>query len=70
MENKKDSYLFFKNGKAKRKYCMCLSKEYRRELASINGGYCHIQCAGLRCPYYPIECGRTNIEKYENITFH
>lgn len=60
------SYLFFKNGKAKKKYCMCLSQAYQREIARCNGGYSHgITCAGLRCPYYAIGCGRANIEQYE-----
>lgn len=56
--------LYFKNGKAKKKYCLCLSKEKRAELKRLYG-YEIIQCAGIGCPYYRIGCGRDNISKYE-----
>ena len=55
--------LFFKNGKAKKKYCACLTW-YRKELASLYHRDI-IQCAGLRCPYYSVGCGKANIRKYE-----
>ena len=58
------SELFFKNGKAKKKYCLCLSKEKRTELKNLYG-YEIIQCAGLGCPYYSVGCGRANIREYE-----
>lgn len=56
--------LFFKNGKAKKKYCVCLSAEKRAELKRIHG-YDIIQCAGLQCPYYSVGCGRENIREHE-----
>ena len=57
------SDLFFKNGKAKRSYCACLTW-YPKELYRLHGRYID-QCAGLRCPYYAVGCGRKNIEEYE-----
>lgn len=56
--------LFFKNGKAKKKYCLCLSEEKRAEFKRLYG-YEIIQCAGCSCPYYAIGCGRENIQEYE-----
>jgi len=58
--------LYCKNGKAKKKYCMCMSKEYWAELRRVNGYVNGLQCAGLRCSYYAIGCGRNNIEKHES----
>ena len=43
---------------------MCLSKEKRAELKRIHG-YDIIQCAGNCCPYYAVECGRENIQRFE-----
>ena len=58
--------LYFKNGKAKKKYCKCLNKEYQKEVQKINGFINQDWiCAGLRCPYYSIGCGKQNIEKFE-----
>lgn len=54
--------LYFKNGKAKKKYCLCLSREKITELKKLYGRII-IQCAGNSCPYYSIGCGRDNIEK-------
>lgn len=52
------SELYFKNGKAKKKYCLCLTKEYQSEIKRING-YININwiCGGLRCPLYKTGCG-------------
>lgn len=55
--------LYFKNGKAKKKHCLCLSREKIVELKRLYG-YEIIQCAGNGCPYYSIGCGRENIKKY------
>ena len=55
--------LYFKNGKAKKKYCVCLSREKIAELKRLYG-YEIIQCAGNCCPYYSIGCGRENIQKH------
>lgn len=59
--------LFVKNGKAKKKYCMCMSPSYIAEVCSVNG---HVDqawmCAESRCPYYSVGCGRENIKRYEN----
>lgn len=56
-------HLFFKNGKAKKTRCWCFN-EGRKEMESLYGREI-IQCGGLRCPFYPIECGKYNIEEYE-----
>lgn len=60
--------LFFKNGKAKKKYCMCMSPSYIAEVRSVNG---HVDqawmCAGLQCPYYTVGCGRENIQRFEKM---
>ena len=61
--------LYFKNGKAKKKYCLCLSKEKIAELKRWYG-YEIIQCAGCECPYYAIGCGRENIKKYTEKARH
>ena len=58
------SELFFKNGRAKKSLCVCLSKEKRAELKRLHGRDI-IQCAGNSCPYYSVECGRENIKKFE-----
>lgn len=54
--------LFFKNGKAKKKYCLCLSREKKAELKRLYG-YEIIQCAGRECPYYAGKCGRMNLKE-------
>lgn len=59
-----DSDLYFKNGRAKKKYCKCLSREQIAMLKSIHGQEI-IQCAGNSCVYYSIGCGRMNIESYK-----
>lgn len=56
--------LYFKNGKAKKKYCVCLSTWKRAELYRLHKRDI-IQCAGLQCPYYSRDCGRDNIKRYE-----
>ena len=58
-----DSDLYFKNGKAKKKYCKCLQKEQIAMLKKIYGREI-IQCAGNSCVYYSIGCGRANIESH------
>ena len=55
--------LYFKNGKAKKKHCLCLNREKIAELKRLYG-YEIIQCAGNGCPYYSIGCGRENNKKY------
>lgn len=67
-ENKNNSHLYFANGKAKKQYCKCLDKSYQAELRRINGPIPGITCAGLRCPFYSIGCGRSNIEKFNKET--
>lgn len=62
MNNTND--LYFKNGKAKKKYCVCLSARKRAELYRLYRQDI-IQCAGLQCPYYSRDCGRENIKRYE-----
>lgn len=54
--------LFFKSGKAKKKYCLCLSREKIAELKKIYGHEI-IQCAGRDCPYYAVGCGRRNLRE-------
>jgi hypothetical protein len=56
-------HLFLKNGKAKKSMCACLTW-YPKELARLYGRTIE-QCAGLRCPYYSIGCGKKNIKEYE-----
>ena len=56
--------LYFKNGKAKKQYCLCLSREKIAELYRLHGRTI-IQCAGNGCPYYSRGCGRSNIKKFE-----
>ena len=58
------SDLYHKNGKAKKKYCLCLSREKRAEMKRLYG-YEIIQCAGCGCPYYSRGCGRENIKEHE-----
>lgn len=55
--------LYYKNGKAKKKYCACLTW-YPKELYKLYGRYIE-QCAGLRCPYYSKGCGKENIKSFE-----
>ena len=57
------SELFFKNGKAKKKYCLCLSREKRAEFKRLYGSEI-VQCAGCECPYYAVGCGKANLERY------
>lgn len=58
-------YLYFQNGKPKKKYMFCLN-EGAAEMRRLYGEP-KIQCFGLRCPYYAIGCGRYELEKYEAI---
>lgn len=59
-------YLFFKNGKARKSFCKCTSKEKRKEFKKLYGREI-IQCAGLQCPFYPIGCGISIIEEFEKM---
>ena len=54
---RKNSELYFKNGKPKKKYMLCRDSEYIREIISINGNY-NIDwvCGGDRCPFYSCGC--------------
>lgn len=56
--------LYFKNGRAKKSLCLCLSKEKRAELKRLYGRDI-IQCAGNSCPYYSVGCGRANLERFK-----
>lgn len=47
--------LYFKNGKQKKKYMLCESKEKIAELKRLYGRII-IQCAGMCCPYYRFGC--------------
>ncbi len=59
--------LFFKNGKAERRFCLCMNKDYKKEIIRINGFYNPSwACGGNRCPYYAIGCGKENIKQFEN----
>lgn len=57
-------YLYFQNGKPKKKYMRCLSREKIAELRRIHGRTI-IQCAGLECPFYAIGCGKEELKKFE-----
>jgi len=58
----KEDDLYFKNGKMKKKYMMCESKEYLTEIKNVNGYKSTDEinkswvCAGNRCPYYGKGC--------------
>ncbi|MBR1422994.1 MAG: hypothetical protein IJ571_06090 [Ruminococcus sp.] len=57
MFQRKDSELYFKNGKPKKKYMECRNPEYIREVAHINGHYnFNWACAGISCPFYSTGC--------------
>lgn len=56
--------LYFKNGRAKKSLCLCLSREKIAELKRLYGRTI-IQCAGNSCPYYSVGCGRENIQEFE-----
>jgi len=63
LEKRKDSELYFKNGKPKRKYMLCRDPEYIREIISINGIYdLFWTCGGLRCPFYSTGCDDRGME--------
>lgn len=47
--------LYLKNGKQKKKYELCESKEKVAELKRLYGRKI-IQCAGCLCPYYSLGC--------------
>ena len=47
--------LFYKNGKQKKKYMLCKSKEKIAELKRLYGRKI-IQCAGAMCPSYSLGC--------------
>ena len=57
LHERKDSELYFKNGKPKKKYMLCRTPEYIREIIRINGNY-NIDwvCGGNRCPFYGCGC--------------
>lgn len=59
-------YLFFKNGKAKKSFCKCISAEKKREFKKLYGREI-IQCAGLQCPFYEVGCGISNIKEFEKM---
>ena len=47
--------LYYNNGKQKKKYMLCESKEKIAELKRLYGRNI-IQCAGVMCPYYSLGC--------------
>lgn len=47
--------LYYKNGKQKKKYMLCESKEKIAELKRLYGRKI-IQCAGKMCLYYSLGC--------------
>ena len=49
--------LYYKNGKQKKKYMLCESKEKIAELKRLYGRKI-IQCAGVMCPYYSLGCNK------------
>ena len=56
--------LYFKNGRAKKSLCLCLSREQQAMFKRLYGRTV-IQCAGNSCPYYSVGCGRENIQEFE-----
>lgn len=57
-------YLFFKNGKPKKSYFRCESREKIAEFRRLYGRTI-IQCAGLECPFYSIGCGKSRLREFE-----
>ena len=54
-----DRYLYFKNGRQKKKYMKCHDPQYISEVRSINGYYDPAWvCAGNRCVYYSRGCNK------------
>ena len=52
-------YLYFNNGKQKKKYMRCHNPQYLAEVRHINGCLHHDWvCAGNSCPYYAIGCNQ------------
>ena len=47
--------LYFKNGKQKKEFMLCESKDKIKELKRLHGRKI-IQCAGATCPYYSLGC--------------
>ena len=62
-ENKR--YLFFKDGKPKKTYCRCLSREQISMFKKLYGREI-IQCAGSSCPFYSVSCGRELLKIYRS----
>lgn len=57
LNERKDSDLYFKNGKPKKKYMLCRNPEYIREIIGINGSYdINWVCGGNSCPFYSRGC--------------
>lgn len=61
--NKENDYLYFSNGKPKKKYMYCLNRGLR-EMRMLYGRDI-IQCGGCNCPYYAIGCGRDKLNEWE-----
>lgn len=47
--------LYFKNGKQKRKFELCESREYKAQFKRLYKKDV-VQCAGMLCPYYTRGC--------------
>lgn len=63
--SKEKEYLFFKNGKPKKKYMYCYNAG-KREMQSLYGKPI-IQCHGLNCPFYGYKCGRSLLKMVSGI---
>ena len=58
----KYEFLYFKNGKPKKKYMYCLN-EGKREMQRLYGEEI-IQCGGINCHFYRIGCGRSKLDEF------
>lgn len=58
-------YLYFKNGKPKKKYMYCLNRGLK-EMRMLYGQDI-IQCGGCNCSYYSIGCGRMKLNHWDEI---
>lgn len=47
--------LYFKNGKQKKKFELCESREHKAQFKRLYGREI-VQCAGMNCPYYALGC--------------
>lgn len=64
MEEKRRDWLYFKSGKPKKKYMLCLSRKKRSELRCLYGTDI-VECAGNECAFYSVWCGRSLLKEWE-----